>query len=228
MTITQHIQAQQANPYTVAKRWQRAASSGKVGRAWSIHLEPTADELAVVGLIGEVTRTTTKTEKTKTETVSMSLSAKDTTKTPAKDTTKTAMQLVALVFVMCLCAVVSLHNMAYISGEITGSLWVSYSITLLFTVAPFAMLYAGVSGVFGWAGTSLCIGLEVFCNATGIYRGLAGLKSSPLEIWATGSFIDSVSSMANLPHRTCALGISFAMAGMVAALFLISLYQIKK
>ena len=101
--------------------------------------------------------------------------------------------------------------------------------TGLFSLAPFAMLYAGVSGWAGWLTSGICIAYEVFCNASGIYRGLAGLGSgAPYEVWTAGGFVDTVSRVTTLDFKVCALGVSFGMAGIIAALFLISLIQLKK
>jgi len=139
--------------------------------------------------------------------------------------TKTIPQTVVLWGVMALCAAISTHNMAYIANEITGVLWVSWCITALFTVGPFAMIWAGVKW---WGVSAACILVEVFCNTTGIFRGLAGLKNTPLETYNTGSFIDSLSTLVNLPQRTCAVSIAAIFAGLVAGVFVVCLIETRK
>jgi len=73
-----------------------------------------------------------------------------------------------------------------------------------------------------------CILVEVFCNTTGIFRGLAVLKSSRFENYQTGSFIDSLSTLVNLPQRTCAVGIAAIFAGLVAGVFVVCLIETRK
>jgi len=139
--------------------------------------------------------------------------------------TKTLLQIIVLWGVMGLCAAISTHNMAYIAGEITGVDWVSWCITALFTVGPFAMIWAGVRW---WGVSAACILVEVFCNTTGIFRGLAGLKNTPFETYQTGSFIDSLSTLVNLPHRTCAVGVAGIFAALVAGVFVVCLIETRK
>jgi hypothetical protein len=102
-------------------------------------------------------------------------------------------------------------------------------ITALFSSAPFGLLYAGVSGWAGWLVSGISIGYEVFCNASGIYRGLAGLgNGAPYEVWQAGGFVDTVSRVTTLEARPCALFISIGMAAIVAAVFITCLIEIKK
>lgn len=139
--------------------------------------------------------------------------------------TKTIPQTLVLWAVMALCAAISTHNMAYIACEITGVEWVSWCITALFTVGPFAMVWAGVKW---WGVSAACILVEVFCNTTGIFRGLAGLKNTPLENYKTGSFIDSLSTLVNLPHRSCAVSVAAIFAGLVAGVFVVCLIETRR
>lgn len=134
-----------------------------------------------------------------------------------------------LLLVCAMCAIVSTSNMFEISMQIKGSEWVASVLTSIFTVSPFIVLYAGVRRFTSWLVAGICITYEVFCNATGIYRGFANLgKGVPYEVWEPGGFIDSISRVTTFEARPCALFVSVAMAAIVAALFLICLTEIKR
>lgn len=239
MTLSEHIQVQGLNPDTVQKKWRRKQQGGLLSRSFSRDLEPTPAELSVV--FGKSART--KSDRVKPVSAptlpdiptDISTDIQTDTQTRTKSATQTKARTwmpgrsAVLVCVMLVCAVVSLSNMYDISSQIKSNAVDALLITGLFSLAPFAMLYAGVSGWAGWITSGICIAYEVFCNASGIYRGLAGLGSgAPYEIWTAGGFVDTVARVTTLDHKPCALGISFGMAGIVAALFLISLIELKK
>lgn len=230
MTLLEHIQSRNLNPDSVGKAWRRKQQDGLLSRSFSRDLEPTTDELAI--LFGNRQARTVKAfvQADKRPAVSVSVSATDNDTQTVKQTSKrTAGQRAVLVGIMGVCASVSLSNMYDISSQIKPGFVDAVLITGLFSLAPFAMLYAGVSGWAGWITSGICITYEVFCNASGIYRGLAGLGSgAPYEVWQPGGFIDTVSRVTTLDFKVCALGVSFGMAGIVAALFLISLIELKK
>lgn len=227
MTLSEHIQASGKNPASVQKQWRRKELAGLISRPFSRDLVPTPDELAV--LFGQAPTSGQPDKKP----VSVSASVRTDTQT-AKQTVKqtskrTKGQRAVLVGTMVVCASVSLSNMYDISSQIKPGFVDAALITGLFSLAPFAMLYAGVSGWAGWLTSGICIAYEVFCNASGIYRGLAGLGSgAPYEVWQPGGFVDTVSRVTTLDFKVCALGVSFGMAGIVAALFVICLIELKK
>lgn len=235
MTLSEHIQASGLNPDTVQKKWRRKQQGGLLSRSFSRDLEPTQAELSVV--FGKSART--KADRAKSVSAptlpDISTDMQTDTQTRTKSAPQTKARTLApgrsavLVCVMVVCAAVSLSNMYDISSQIKPNAVDALLITGLFSLAPFAMLYAGVSGWAGWITSGICIAYEVFCNASGIYRGLAGLGSgAPYEVWTAGGFVDTVARVTTLDHKPCALGISFGMAGIVAALFLISLIELKK
>lgn len=223
MTLSEHIQASGKKPESAQKQWRRKYEKGFITRPFSRDLEPTTDELAI--LFGQI-KTPIKPDK---KPVQVSAPVRTDIQTPKKTEKRTPGQRAALVGTMLVCASVSLSNMYDISSQIKPGFVDAVLITGLFSLAPFAMLYAGVSGWAGWLTSGICIAYEVFCNASGIYRGLAGLgNGAPYEVWTAGGFIDTVSRVTTLDFKVCALGVSFGMAGIVAALFLISLIELKK
>lgn len=239
MTLLEHINKAGKNPDSVGKAWRRKQHDGLLSRSFSRDLEPTPDELAI--LFGNRQARTVKAfvQADKRPAVSVSVSANvrtdtQTTKQTVKQTIqqtnkRTSGQRAVLVGTMVVCALLSGTNMYDISYQIKTNVMTALLMTGLFSLAPFAMLYAGVSGWAGWITSGICIAYEVFCNASGIYRGLAGLGSgAPYEVWQAGGFVDTVARVTTLDHKPCALGISFGMAGIVAALFLISLIELKK
>ena len=227
MTLSEHIQVQRLNPDTVQKKWRRKQQGGLLSRSFSRDLEPTPAELSVV--FGKSARTKADRVKPVSAPTLPDISTDIQTDTQTKPRTLVPGRSAVLVCVMVVCAAVSLSNMYDISSQIKPNAFDALLITGLFSMAPFAMLYAGVSGWAGWITSGICIAYEVFCNASGIYRGLAGLGSgAPYEVWQAGGFVDTVARVTTLDHKPCALGISFGMAGIVAALFLISLIELKK
>ncbi len=253
MTLLEHIQTRDLNPDSVGKAWRRKQQAGLLARNFSRDLEPTPGELAVLFGKGQksVVKTFVQTDKRPAVSASVSATDKptqtdDTTQTDAladtDDPTQTDGQELdksrtlvpgrsaVLVCVMIVCAAVSLSNMYDISSQIKPNRVDALLITGLFSLAPFALLYAGVSRWASWLVSGICIGFEVFCNTAGMYRGLAGLGRSgkPYEVWEPGGFIDTVSRVTTLEPRPCALAISFGMAGIVAAVFLTCLIELKK
>lgn len=240
MTLSEHIQVQGLNPDTVQKKWRRKQQGGLLSRSFSRDLEPTPAELSVV--FGKSART--KSDRVKPVSAptlpdiptDISTDIQTDTQTRTKSATQTKARTwmpgrsAVLVCVMLVCAVVSLSNMYDISSQIKSNAVDALLITGLFSLAPFAMLYAGVSRWASWLVSGICIGFEVFCNTAGMYRGLAGLGRSgkPYEVWEPGGFIDTVSRVTTLEPRPCALAISFGMAGIVAAVFLTCLIELKK
>ena len=224
MTTAQHIQAYNLSKDTAQKRWARAKAAGLIDRGFSLQQVPTPAEVAAVFEKSMPARTPEKTADTQTV-------AQTTPKTKVVRTekTKTRTQRAVLIGIMSVCAAVSVSNMYAVSVQIKDN-WIDAAlITALFSGAPFGLLYAGVSRWAGWLTSGICIAYEVFCNASGIYRGLAGLGSgAPYEVWQPGGFIDTVSRVTTLDFKVCALVVSFGMAGIVAALFLISLIELKK
>jgi hypothetical protein len=227
MTLSEHIQTSGKNPASVQKQWRRKELAGLISRPFSRDLVPTPDELAL--LFGQAPTIGQPDKKP----VSVSASVRTDTqmaKQTVKQTSKrTKGQQAVLVGTMVVCALLSSTNMYDISYQVKPNAFTALLMTCLFSLAPFAMLYAGVSGWAGWLTSGICIAYEVFCNASGIYRGLAGLGSgAPYEVWQPGGFIDTVSRVTTLDFKVCALVVSFGMAGIVAALFLISLIELKK
>jgi len=233
-TWIEHSEAQGVSIETMGKRFARTFP----GVPFDRHATPQAGQFVVItGKKGGLSATKTDTDNVQVRTTyngQRTTDGHESAQTnvtgqikqadmPAR--TKTVLQIIVLWGVMALCAAISTHNMAYISGEITGIMWVSWCITALFTVGPFAMIWAGVKW---WGVSAACILVEVFCNTTGIFRGLAGLKSSPFENYQTGSFIDSLSTLVNLPQRTCAVGIAAIFAGLVAGVFVVCLIETRK
>jgi hypothetical protein len=223
MTLSEHIQASGKNPASVQRQWRRKEQANLISRPFSRDLVPTPDELDI--LFGQ-----TKTPgQPIIKPLKLSVNVQTDKQTPKKTEKRTVGQRAALVGTMVVCALLSFTNMYDISYQIKSNMFTALLMTGLFSLAPFAMLYAGVSGWAGWLTSGICIAYEVFCNASGIYRGLAGLGSgAPYEVWTAGGFVDTVSRVTTLDFKVCALGVSFGMAGIIAALFLISLIQLKK
>lgn len=228
MTLIHHIQNSGKNPASVQKQWRRMEQAGKLSRPFSRDLEPTPEELALV--FGQK-QTAPQTDK-KPVSVSVNVQTdKQTVKQTVKQTrTRTIWQQTILVLIMVGCAAVSWSNMADIAGQIKANRIDAGLITALFSLAPFGMLYAGVSQWASWLVSGICIAFEVFCNTAGMYRGLAGLGRSgkPYEVWEPGGFIDTVSRVTTLEPRPCALAISVGMAAIVAGVFLVCLIELKK
>lgn len=223
MTTAQHIQAYNLNPATAQKRWARAKAAGLVDRGFSLQQVPTPAEIAAVFEKSVPVRTPEKTADIQTPTQTIAK-----TKYVRVEKTKTLTQRAVLVCIMSVCAAVSLSNMYTVSVQIKDNVVDAALITALFSAAPFGLLYAGVSGWAGWLVSGISIGYEVFCNASGIYRGLAGLgNGAPYEVWKPGGFVDTVSRVTTLEARPCALGISIGMAAIVAAVFVTCLIELK-
>jgi hypothetical protein len=221
-TTAQHIQAYNLTPATAQKRWARAKAAGLVDRGFSLQQVPTPAEFAAVFERSAVVRTPEKTADTQTPT-------QTTPKAVRAERTKTRTQRAVLIVIMSVCAAVSVSNMYAVSVQIKDNVVDAALITALFSGAPFGLLYAGVSGWAGWLVSGISIGYEVFCNASGIYRGLAGLgNGAPYEVWQPGGFVDTVSRVTTLEARPCALFISIGMAAIVAAVFITCLIEIRK
>lgn len=222
MTIAEISTQRSISPDALRKRWSRAGLG-----AFSLQHEPSPEEVAAI--FGGKVNGHTYGQENKDNTHPVRLSAPLSTKGRIRTDVQTPVQRTfgqrfVLWSIMALCAVISTHNMLYIADQVTGANWVAWSIMGLFTVAPFALLYAGSGKVIPF----ICIAFEVFCNTVGIFRGLAGLKESPFERYETGSFIDSLATLTNCPHRSCAVLVSFIMAALVAVVFLTSLNLAKK
>lgn len=235
MTLLEHIQSRNLNPESVGRAWRRKQQDGLLSRSFSRDLDPTPAELSVV--FGKSARTKADRVKPVSAPTLPDISADIQTDTQTR--TKSASQTKArtlvpgrsavLVFVMIVCALLSCSNMYDISYQIKQNALTALLMTGLFSLAPFAMLYAGVSGWAGWITSGICIAYEVFCNASGIYRGLAGLGSgAPYEVWTAGGFVDTVARVTTLDHKPCALGISFGMAILVGLIFYMCLKELKK
>lgn len=238
MTLLEHIQSRNLNPDSVGKAWRRKQQDGLLSRSFSRDLEPTTDELAI--LFGNRQARTVKAfvQADKRPAVSVSVSATDKptqTDKPKADGQKpdkgrTVARTLILWGVAFVCAAVSVSNMFDISLQIKSNWIDAVLVTALFSLGPFALLYAGVSRLASWLVSGICIGFEIFCNTAGMYRGLAGLGRSgkPYEVWGPGGFIDTVSRVTTLEPRPCALAISFGMAAIVAAVFITCLIELKK
>lgn len=228
MTLSAHIDATGKNPASVQKQWRRKQMAGEIARPFSRDLEPTDQELAAV--FGQ-SQTNGHTDNASTPmSASPQTDRKEKIQTSKQTETRarTKGQSRVLVGTMLVCAAVSLSNMYAISCQIKPAWYDALLITALFSLAPFGLLYAGGSKWAKWAVSGICIGYEVFCNASGIYRGLAGLgNGSPYEVWNEGGFVDTVSRVTTLEARPCALVISFGMAAIVAAVFLTCLVELK-
>jgi hypothetical protein len=224
MTTAAYIQTYNLTPATAQKRWTRAKAAGFIDRGFSLQQVPTPAEVAAVFQKSAAVRTPEKTTDKQTPTQTTPK-----TKAVRVEKTKTRTQRAVLVCIMSVCAAVSLSNMYSVSVQIKDN-WIDAAlITALFSGAPFGLLYAGVSGWAGWLVSGISIGYEVFCNASGIYRGLAGLgNGAPYEVWQAGGFVDTVSRVTTLEARPCALFISIGMAAIVAAVFVTCLIEIKK
>lgn len=224
MTLSEHITSSRKNPASVQKQWRRKEQAGLLSRPFSRDLVPTDAELAV--LFGQAP-TSGQTDK---KPVKVSANVQTDKQTVKPTPTRTNGQRVILVGIMVVCASVSLSNMYDIAGQIKTSLIDAGLITALFSLAPFGMLYAGVSQCASWLVSGICIAFEMFCNTAGMYRGLAGLGRSgkPYEVWEPGGFIDTVSRVTTLEPRPCALAISVGMAAIVAGVFLTCLIELKK
>lgn len=224
MTTAAYISQYNLSKDTAQKRWARAKAAGLVDRGFSLQQVPTPQEVAAVFQKSAPVRTPEKT--TDAQTVAQTTPK---TKVVRAEKTKTRTQKAVLVCIMSVCAAVSLSNMYTVSVQIKDN-WIDAAlVTALFSGAPFGLLYAGVSGWSGWLVSGISIAYEVFCNASGIYRGLAGLGSgAPYEVWKPGGFVDTVSRVTTLEARPCALGISIGMAAIVAAVFITCLIEIKK
>lgn len=237
MTTAQYIQAYNLTPATAQKRWARAKAAGIVYRGFSLKQVPTHAEVAAVFQKSLPAQTTEKTKYMQTTPQTNAVHSEKTTymqTTPRtnavrSEKTKTRTQRAVLIGIMSVCAAVSVSNMYAVSVQIKEN-WIDAAlITALFSGAPFGLLYAGVSGWSGWLVSGISIGYEVFCNASGLYRGLAGLgKGAPYEVWNPGGFVDTVSRVTTLEARPCALGISIGMAAIVAAVFITCLIELKK
>jgi hypothetical protein len=224
MTTAAYISQYNLTPATAQKRWTRAKASGLVDRGFSLQQVPTPSEVAAVFEKSAPVRTSEKTMDTQTTT-----QARPNTKVVRAEKTRTRTQRAVLVGIMSVCAAVSLSNMYTVSVQIKDN-WIDAAlVTALFSAAPFGLLYAGVSGWAGWLVSGISIAYEVFCNASGIYRGLAGLgNGAPYEVWQAGGFVDTVSRVTTLEARPCALFISIGMAAIVAAVFVTCLIEIRK
>lgn len=238
MTILEHINKEGKNPESVGKAWRRKQQDGLLSRSFSRDLEPTPDELAILFGRGQARTVKAFVQTDKSPDVSVSVSATDkptqTDKPKADgqkpDKRRTVARTLILWSVAFVCAAVSVSNMFDISLQIKSNWIDAVLVTSLFSLGPFAMLYAGVSRLASWLVSGICIGFEIFCNTAGMYRGLAGLGRSgkPYEVWEPGGFIDTVSRVTTLEPRPCALAISFGMAAIVAAVFITCLIELKK
>lgn len=244
MQLIHHIQATGKNPASVQKQWRRMEQAGKLSRPFSRDLEPTPEELALVfgqkqskpsvttaRVVPGLERKVIGRFVSDTDTPPIAQTDRQAAKQTVKQTrTRTSGQRAMLVGIMVVCASVSLSNMYDIAGQIKTSRIDAGLITALFSLAPFGMLYAGVSQWASWLVSGICIAFEVFCNTAGMYRGLAGLGRSgkPYEVWDPGGFIDTVSRVTTLEPRPCALAISVGMAAIVAGVFLVCLIELKK
>lgn len=228
MILIHHIQANGKKPESVQKQWRRMEQDGKLSRPFSRNLEPTPEELALV--FGQK-KTAPQTDKKPVGASAVSQTDRQTVKQTVKPTSRrTNGQRAILIGIMVVCASVSLSNMYDIAGQIKAGPVDAGLITALFSLAPFGMLYAGVSQWASWLVSGICIAFEVFCNTAGMYRGLSGLgrSSKPYEVWEQGGFIDTVSRVTTLEPRPCALAISVGMAAIVAGVFLVCLIELKR
>jgi hypothetical protein len=224
MTTAAYISQHNLTPATAQKRWTRAKAAGLIDRGFSLQQVPTPAEVAAVFEKSIPARTPEKTADTQTQTQTTPK-----TKAVRAEKTKTRTQRAVLICIMSVCAAVSVSNMYSVSVQIKDNVVDAALITALFSGAPFGLLYAGVSGWAGWLVSGISIGYEVFCNAAGIYRGLAGLgNGAPYEVWQPGGFVDTVSRVTTLEARPCALFISIGMAAIVAAVFITCLIELKK
>jgi hypothetical protein len=224
MTTAAYISQYNLTQATAQKRWTRAKAAGLIDRGFSLQQVPTPAEVAAVFEKSAVVRTPEKTADT--QTIAQTTPK---TKVVRVEKTRTRTQRAVLVGIMSVCAAVSLSNMYAVSVQIKDNVVDAALITALFSGAPFGLLYAGVSGWAGWLVSGISITYEVFCNASGIYRGLAGLgNGAPYEVWQAGGFVDTVSRVTTLEARPCALLISGGMAAIVAAVFITCLIEIKK
>ncbi len=224
MTTAAYISQYNLTPATAQKRWTRAKAAGLIDRGFSLQQVPTPAEVAAVFEKSAPARTSEKTVDTQTP-----VQTAPKAKVVRIENARTRIQSAVLVCIMSVCAAVSLSNMYDVSVQIKDNRFDAALITVLFSGAPFGLLYAGVSGWSGWIVSGISIAYEVFCNASGIYRGLAGLGGgSPYEVWKPGGFVDTVSRVTTLEARPCALGISVGMAAIVAAVFVTCLIELKK
>lgn len=238
MTILEHIQSRNLNPDSVGRAWRRKQQAELLTRNFSRDLEPTPDELAVLFGKGQARTVKAFVQADKNPAVSVSVSATDNPTQTDKpktagqkpDKVRTVARARILWFLAFVCASVSVSNMFDISLQIKSTRIDAILVTALFSLGPFALLYAGVSRGASWLVSGICIAFEVFCNTAGMYRGLAGLGKSgkPYEVWEPGGFIDTVSRVTTLEPRPCALAISFGMAAIVAAVFITCLIELKK
>lgn len=242
MTILTHIQERDLIAESVQKKWNRKEKAGLLTRPFRRDLEPTDSELEIV--FGQkqskgqprVAKAFVQADKVPAVSVSVADADKPTQtgkpQTSGQDSykTKTKKRTWILWIVAFVCAAVSATNMHDIAGQIKPFWFDALLVTGLFSLAPFALLYAGVSRLASWIVSGICIWFEVFCNTSGMYRGLAGLGKSgkPYEVWEPGGFIDTVSRVTTLEPRPCALAISAGMAAIVAAVFLTCLIELKK
>lgn len=127
---------------------------------------------------------------------------------------------------MAITAGASVPNMAEVTMAMKGSGLVGWSLTAAFTVVPFLLIMARISGFFGWMVVVGVMAYTAFCNTSAIFGGLTSLDSG--YVLKPTVFLEAVTNLLNTDYLNTARTLSALMALLVGAIEFVAFKNLSK
>jgi len=117
---------------------------------------------------------------------------------------------------LALTVVASTFNMAEVTGALKSGSIPSWSWTLVFSSAPFLLIYSRISGFWKWFSIIGAMAYTGFCNAMAIFGATTAMDKGFIMIPTV--FLEAVTNFANTGYMGTARAISVAMAVIIAGI----------
>jgi hypothetical protein len=117
---------------------------------------------------------------------------------------------------LALTVIASVFNMAQVTGALKSSSVSSWAWTLVFSAAPFLLIYSRIQGFWKWFSIIGAMSYTGFCNAMAIFGATTAMDKGYILIPTV--FLEAVTNFANTGYMGTARAISVTMAAIIAGI----------
>lgn len=117
---------------------------------------------------------------------------------------------------LALTVIASVFNMAQVTGALKSSSVSAWAWTLVFSAAPFLLIYSRIQGFWKWFSIFGAMSYTGFCNAMAIFGATTAMDKGFILIPTV--FLEAVTNFANTGYMGTARAISVAMAVIIAGI----------
>lgn len=117
---------------------------------------------------------------------------------------------------LALTVIASVFNMAQVTGALKSSSISAWAWTLVFSAAPFLLIYSRIQGFWKWFSIMGAMSYTGFCNAMAIFGATTAMDKGFILIPTV--FLEAVTNFANTGYMGTARAISVAMAVIIAGI----------